>query len=64
MTPEQHDAQRDLVLRASLLADTPEERHGVYARRKPLPPVVPPVVVNVGAHVFCIPVVVENPWPL
>lgn len=67
MTPEQHKAQRDLVLAASLLADTPEERHGVYANRRPrhVPPMPPalPVLPPQGAwtpHAFVLPVVNER----
>lgn len=59
MTPAELSAyQRDLVARSLLLADTPEDRHGSYPRRKPVAPLV--VVVPVSPHVFVIPVVVEN----
>lgn len=63
-TPAERKAVRELVARSNLLADTSAERHGVYAVRKPPVVPVPPVVVNVGAHVFVVPVVFENPWPL
>lgn len=59
-TPAQRKAQRDLVLRSSLLADTRAERHGVYPVRKRPAPVVPPVVLNVAGHAFVLPHVTEN----
>jgi hypothetical protein len=58
-TPSEHDEQRALVQRSMLLADTRAERHGVYLKRKP----VAPVVLNVGAHVFVLPRVVEVQRP-
>lgn len=53
LTPAEHRAQRDLVARSMFLADTPEERHGTYAKR-------PPRVVR-PRHVYRLPVVTERP---
>lgn len=52
MTPAEHATQREAVLRSLLLGTTRAERHGVYARRKP---VVAPVVPE--PHRYRLPVV-------
>lgn len=53
--------QKELILLSLLLADTPEDRHGVYPRRRPTP--APPVQLAPAAspiHEFLFPQVREN----
>lgn len=63
MTPEEHRAQRDLVMRSMLRAGTPEERTDEYRKRRvpPFPPALP-VVPPAGwvSHRFVIPTVNER----
>jgi hypothetical protein len=56
VTPAEHALQRERVLLASLLADTPEDRHNSYANRKPS---TQPMVVK-AEHVYVVPLVTEQ----